>query len=130
MKALQENAEERLNNLPGITPIGGRVAEEINPYNFKYIDIVYLYSPTSTRGFSFHGYEMLYTDYGDVDFLANFCAISYSYEELTVIQTDAVFSVLFDKGSESEEKKPKYFERFNIPLEPEHSRMFYVEYPE
>ena len=94
-----------------------------NPYNEKYADLFCRsYNSSSAEG-DFTGYSIKikpnYTLYR-----CNYGIVSYSLEELTVIQSSAVGSFEYFE----EAYVPKYFRRFNIPTDQEFERIYYVEY--
>ena len=94
-----------------------------NPYNEKYADLFCRSYNTSSAEGDFTGYSIEikpnYTLYR-----CNYGIVSYSLEELTVIQSSAVGSFEYFE----EAYVPKYFRRFNIPTDEELERRYYVEY--
>ena len=97
-------------------PAVGWVVEETNPYNSSYTDLI---STTLTSGYAgdsvrWVGYKIRTT--GSVRINANLSIVSYSDEELTVIQ-----SYLYGTNYTF-----KYFTRFNIPLDENHERRVIV----
>ena len=89
--------------------------EEKNPYNMNYTDLFCSSEYVLTNDKCFSGYEIEYLQ--KERFIHSFYAlISYSLEELTVIQTCSGGSFF------TERYIPKYFERFDIPLNNEMER--------
>ena len=105
----KENREE---------PAIGWVVEETNPYNSSYTDLISTSMTSGTFGdvdIRWVGYKISITGKEHIE--ANLSIVSYSDEELTVIQSylygyDYTFS---------------YFTRFNIPLDKNHERIVKVE---
>ena len=101
-------------------PPYGWLIEETNPYDSKYIDFICLYlkgytSNNETRS----GYSIEINEKNTV-ITGAFSSITYSYEDLTVIQTDmhGFFRSTVHKYI------PQYFIRFNIPLTTNYERMW------
>lgn len=100
-----------------------------NPYNENYVDLVVLDFPSSQNGKHYVGYSIEKKDSIDsghkyTQYVCNYRIISYSLEDLTVIQSSAQgYFQYFEEAY-----VPKYFTRFNIPTDEEFERIYYVEY--
>ena len=112
LSAILEKAEERYHRTIGreLTEEHGYCLEP-NPYNANYTDIIN-YNTHSLGGNIYHmGYSIRPGEYSIYDTI--YSIISYSIEELTVIQTissGAFFTM-------DRDYIPKYFTRFNVPLD-------------
>lgn len=105
----KENREE---------PAIGWVVEETNPYNSSYTDLISTSMTSGTYGdvdVRWVGYKIRTT--GNERIEANLSIVSYSDEELTVIQS-YLYGINYTF---------KYFTRFNIPLDENHERRVIVE---
>lgn len=96
-------------------PAIGWVVEEANPYNSSYTDLISTSMTTGSVEDKWVGYKIRTT--GSERIHANLSVVSYSDEELTVIQA-------YIYGSNY---TFKYFTRFNIPLDENHERIVKVE---
>lgn len=98
------------------------LVEEDNIYNELYVDLFCTIHVSYQNGKCFSGY-IIESDSDKSHFNCNFGTISYSYSELTVIHSyvrglyrDSVHNYI-----------PKYFERFNVPLNENHERLIYLD---
>ena len=98
-----------------VEPAIGWVVEEANPYNSSYTDLISTSMTTGSVEDKWVGYKIRTT--GSERIHANLSVVSYSDEELTVIQA-------YIYGSNY---TFKYFTRFNIPLDENHERIVKVE---
>ena len=97
--------------------------EQQNPYDESFTDVFCALYVTATSSESITGYRITLDDQ-DKMYDCNFGIISYSYEKLTVIQS-------YIRGNIREslyDYIPKYFLRFNVPLDENYERVFFVEY--
>jgi len=93
-----------------------------NPYNSSYTDLVNLFYLSSNANTTYTGYSVRVSK---IMFLrCNFGVISYSLEELKIIQSSMQGSFSFGDTFDSENYTPKYFEYFNIPIN-EHTEKTY-----
>ena len=91
-----------------------------NPYDSTYTDVFVLCYATWSDSQRYTGYEFeIYEDYSVLD--CNFLIISYSYEDLILIESATQGSFGDDYGYDY---VPKYFERFNIPLDEKCKRIY------
>lgn len=103
------------------------IVEQKNPYNENYEELIctvcrtYKTKPTGGEQ-AFTGYQ-IWDDELKV-YKCNFGIISYSYEDLTVIQSRA--SGWFQENVNK--YLPKYFSRFNVPITEKHERLVYFNY--
>lgn len=93
--------------------------EETNPYNNLYTDLLCTYNSYTQNHIGKTGYKILFED-DETRFRCSFGIISYSYEELTIIQS--VCSGLF--RDIIHDYTPEYFKRFNVPTDKELERLF------
>lgn len=91
--------------------------EEQNPYNKSYIDIFYSFPFANKNNVDYVGYSVD-TERENTEYGGCFSIISYSYEELTIVQTYSSGCYL----ENVDEYIPKYFRRFDIPLTQNHER--------
>lgn len=93
--------------------------EVINPYDSSYTDLFIMAYITMQGDKMFTGYEIKVSDNSKL-FSCNFGVISYSLDDLTVIQSAT-------SGSFENVNKyiPKYFERFNVPLNENYERFIF-----
>lgn len=91
--------------------------EEQNPYNKSYIDIFYSFPFANKNNVDYVGYSVD-TERENTEYGGYFSIISYSYEELTIVQTYSSGCYL----ENVDEYIPKYFRRFDIPLTQNHER--------
>ena len=93
-----------------------------NPYNSSYTDLVNLFYLSSNANTTYTGYSVRVSK---IMFLrCNFGVISYSLEELKIIQSSMQGSFSFGDTFDSENYAPKYFEYFSIPIN-EHTERTY-----
>lgn len=97
--------------------------EEKNIYNESYTDLYFTFYNTSKEENIYTGF-IIEKDSEETLYKCNFGLICYSYDELTVIQTyvhgwyqESVHNYI-----------PKYFVRFNIPLDETHKKLIYLEW--
>lgn len=97
--------------------------EEKNPYDDRYIDIFYAPAHSITYNTRYTGYSIKVKANDHIDYTCIYVLISYSYDELTVIQsyTRGTFCSL------EEEYVPMYLRRFNVPLDRELERLIYID---
>lgn len=94
-----------------------------NPYDPSYTDFFCTYYRIITADTEYTGYSIEPSEDPYIpSYICNFGVISCSFEELTVIQT--CVSGHFREGTHHH--IPKYFQRFNLPLDEKHERRFYV----
>lgn len=129
INSIKNHAESYLTN--STKPSGGEWFIEVeNPYDPNYVELVSLSHSTWQNDKRFVGYSIEYQDsvehngYKYIQYVCNYRIISYSLEDLTVIQSCA--QGRFEPFEE--DYIPKYFERFNIPTDKELERRYYVEY--
>lgn len=91
-----------------------------NPYDKSYVDLIHTDYSIYIDKTRYTGYEFEDSSEGKFHIFSNFAVISYSYENLIVIQT--AISGHFESGCD--DYIPKYFRRFNIPLEPASSKKY------
>lgn len=99
-------------------------ASEKNPYNEAFTDLFCLIYFTSSQNKDYTGYRIEKNEEEEIIlYECNFGFISYSYDELTVIHSrvrgwyvNTVHNYI-----------PKYFVRFDIPLDTNHERLIYLE---
>lgn len=95
-------------------------------YDTSYTDSFCLFFRTYHAGEEYTGYSIHPLSISgvteSVTYDCNFGLISYSYEELTVIQT--ISQGVFRKTVH--DYIPAYFKRFHVPLNEEHSRVFNI----
>lgn len=94
-----------------------------NPYDSNYVELVSLSHSSWQNNKHSVGYSIEHHN-TYITYVCNYGIISYSSEDLTVIQssTQGRFETF------EENYVPKYFERFNIPTDEEFERRYYVEY--
>ncbi|MBE6801375.1 MAG: hypothetical protein E7530_00640 [Ruminococcaceae bacterium] len=91
-----------------------------NIYNHLYKDLFCMDYVTSEGYKDFTGYRFIKKDTNSMIYKCNFGLISYSFEELIVIHTYVYGWYINDVHKHI----PKYFERFDVPLNQEHQRIF------
>ena len=111
----KENREE---------PINGWIIEEKNPYNDSYVDLISTELTSGTINERWVGYTISIQDEKTV-VSTNLSIISYSYQDLTVIQSYMYGSY----NTNANDYVFKYFTRFNIPINDDHRRIIEVKYP-
>lgn len=89
----------------------GWFIERTNPYQESYTDLFCTLYRSYRNDYSYTGYEIAHYENSGIIYSCNYGLISYSYEELTVIQTSCCGSI-YKSG---QEYTPKYFARFNVP---------------
>ena len=120
VKSLKSRAENYIADTKGF------YKELENPYNSTYKDIfctVSFFAGDINRGDEYIGYEPLGEAGSYVDCILP--VISYSVEELTVIQSYTIGSFNVDTGFNNTGHLPKYFERFQIDLSIDQERRIY-----
>ena len=102
-------------------PLGyGWFFETTNPYNPSYTELFCTKYQTWSNDDRFTGYT--FKDEGEYSYYhSNYGIISYSVSDLIVIQTCS------QGGHFSNDYIPKYFERFNVPMDETHERYFYFD---
>ena len=94
--------------------------ESKNPYSSEYIDLFLTTYQTSKADKRFTGYKIEYSsEEGYAHYFNNFGVISYSLNDLTVIQASS------QGGHNDDDYIPKYFTRFCVPITENHERYFY-----
>lgn len=134
-----ENKEDLLECLQSLAPSkfdsngeAGYSQDELfvetpNPYNSSYTNLINMSFRTYRGDAIYTGY---YTRSSELLFLkCNFGIISYSIEDLKILQfaTQGTFS--FGDGLGAENYTPKYFEYFNIPIDENTKRMYEITIP-
>ena len=98
-----------------------------NPYNASYTDLVNLFYVSSNAHTTYTGYSVRVSK---IMFLkCNFGVISYSLEELKIVQASMQGSFSFGDTFDSENYTPKYFEYFNIAINENTERIYEVTRP-
>ena len=121
--SVKNHVKSSLVDYPVQTVDGEWLLEVDNPYNDKYVDLFCLDYVTFDKDGDVTGYSIEFKPNYTL-YRCNYGVISYSLEELTVIQSSAVGSFEYFE----EAYVPKYFRRFNIPTDEEFERIYYVEY--
>ena len=104
-------------------PVCGWIVEEKNPYNNLYIDLISTELTSGTIDERWVGYSVEKSD-GKTVVRANLSIISYSYHDLTVIQS-YMYGIY---NTYAKDYVFKYFTRFNINTNEDHKRRIKVEY--
>lgn len=128
INSIKDHAESYLIN--ATKPSNGEwFAEVESPYDSNYVELISLSHSTWQNDKRFVGYSIEKRDSVEhsgyyTQYVCNYQIISYSLEDLTVIQssTQGYFEYF------EEAYVPKYFRRFNIPTDKELERRYYVEY--
>lgn len=112
-----------LNLLPNAAPPqnGSWFIKEQNPYTESYYDEFFVLYHTLENGKNYVGYSVEKNKNNTFDYSCHFALISYSFEELTVIQT--YVSGRFQDTVHN--YTPQYFIRFNVPTNDTYTRMHY-----
>ena len=97
-------------------------ASEKNIYNESFVDLFCLIYYSSDQNKSFTGY-VIENNEDIIRYKCDFGLISYSYDDLTVIHSLVQGWYLNKKHNYI----PKYFVRFDIPLDTNHKRLIYLE---
>ena len=98
--------------------------ETPNPYNSSYTDLVNLFYVSSNAYTTYTGYSVRISK---IMFLkCNFGVISYSLEDLKIVQASMQGSFSFGDTFDSENYTPKYFEYFNIAINENTERIYEV----
>ena len=128
INSLKTHSESYLMN--AAKPSDGEWFVEVqNPYDPNYVELVLLAHSSWQNDKHFVGYSIekkdsINSEHKYTQYVCNYSIISYSLEDLTVIQssTQGYFEYF------EEAYVPKYFRRFNIPTDEELERRYYVEY--
>ena len=96
-----------------------------NPYNSSYTDLINLFFLSHTAYASWTGYSV-YVSKG-IFLKCNFGVISYSLEELKIVQSSMQGTFSFGDAFDSENYVPKYFEYFNIAINENTERKYEFE---
>ena len=122
---LEDLIERYLDKMPSSDKSLERwIAEEENPYDKSFTDMFYTWYHSSGKDATYTGYEILPKDEESWRYSANSAIISYSYENLTVIQFK--FYGTFYTSQHGEDYVPKYFVRFNVPIDENHKRIYII----
>ena len=128
INSIKNHAESYLIN--STKPSGGEWFIEVeSPYDPNYVELVSLSHSTWQNDKHFVGYSIEKKDsinsgHKYTQYVCNYRIISYSLEDLTVIQSCAQgYFQYFEEAY-----VPKYFTRFSIPTDEEFERIYYVEY--
>lgn len=100
----------------------GWIVEETNPYDSSYTDLICTLYSTATKGEHTTGYRIVMF-YEHLMYKCNSGIISYSAEESTVILS----RIRGDIRENIHEYIPKYFTRFNVPIQEGYERVIYLE---
>lgn len=96
---------------------------EVNPYNEGYTDIICTFNSTMSNKKFYVGYKFEKSyDGRELIYKCTFQVISYSYEEKTVILSHSSGWFL----EKCDNYIPRYFLRFNVPIENGQNRIYYV----
>ncbi len=85
--------------------------ERTNPYQESYTDLFCTSYKSYVSDYCYTGYEIEHYENSGIIYSCNYGLISYSYEDLIVIQTSCQGSIV----KSVQEYTPKYFVRFNVP---------------
>lgn len=97
-----------------------------NPYESSYTDLINLFFVSYTKEANFTGYEV--NSKSDIILLnCNFGVISYSTEDLMIIQSAMQGTFSFGVAFDAENYKPKYFEYFNVAIDETTQRIYTVD---
>lgn len=98
----------------------GLFIEESNPYNSSYTDLLCTYYGSTSSNITKTGYAIIEEDDGTIVNYCRFGMISYSYEDLILIQ-----NVCYGSYRDTvHHHTPEYFKRFNVPTDKELERAF------
>ena len=98
------------------------IAEEENPYDKSFTDMICTLYWVAGKDATYTGYEISPDE--NLKYDSNSGIISYSYESLTVIQS--YLHGLFYTSEHGEDYVPKYFVRFNVPIDENHKRIYII----
>ena len=121
---LSDLTEKYLKAMEGISPPSNCewLVKMQNPYNENFVDLFCTAFVSYSENKIFTGYRIVLDD-DECRYDCNFGVISYSYEELTIVQslTTGYFCNSIHKYT------PQYFVRFSVPFNETTERLIYIE---
>ncbi len=124
LKNLLLNSVENFNSQGWKTPQNNEwFLESQNMHKQSYVDMFCVIYSSNKKEKNFTGYSIEINNDNSAIYECNFGVISYSYEELTIIQN-------YCTGTFQEKVNkfiPKYFDYFNVPLNKNYERLFYLD---